>query len=317
MRIALAISMTALAIAAFAAPSYAQSNQRGNRSFSSGGSQFSQRSISRQPSFSQRSFSQGNFSQRFQQRRFQPNTPGTRVGTAPSNRSFRSLQPRAPGARVAPPAPGNRAIQNVAPPAPGTQVGSAPGNSNVRSFQPATPGAGVAPPAPGNRSFRSIQPQAPGSQFGSAPLPQAPGTRVSSAPGGASSPIQSVRPPFGNAPVTPPPSSSAVIPTAATIGDTPAPTTPAAPAVDTATVGAPIESATSGETTTSGAMPPVEMLAQIGDPIVPLSKTPATPVVAEKRPVTVVRVRGGAEYCAPPVYHHRRHYGRHFYGGRH
>ncbi|MDX2159268.1 MAG: hypothetical protein SFW09_22410 [Hyphomicrobiaceae bacterium] len=123
MRTQLAASMLALATAAFATPSDAQTAGRngGPPGIAAGGQggSLSQRAV--QP----RTFNQPGSS--FRQRSIQPPPPGGSVA-APGNRSFRSIQPPPPGGSVA--APGNRSFRSIQPPPPG---GSVAGES--RSFQ--------------------------------------------------------------------------------------------------------------------------------------------------------------------------------------
>ncbi len=122
MRHSLAISAVALAIASLATPGEAQTRN---------GSQ--QRGFSGAPQ-------NGGFSQRSIQ------GPTNNSGGNFGNRSFRTVQPPAPGNRVV--NTGNRSFRTVQPPAPGNQAGNQTGNARSFSIQP--------PPAGG--AARSAQP---------------------------------------------------------------------------------------------------------------------------------------------------------------
>ncbi len=255
-------------------------------------------------------------------RSVQPPSPGNQVGNAGNagNRRTFGVQPPAPGSignagngatprtfGVQPPAPGN--IGNagngaaprtfgVQPPAAGN-IGNAGNGAAPRTF-------GVQPPAPGNignagngaapRTF-GVQPPAPGNVAGNGgnrsiqsvgPPPAGTTQRSAQPPIGTS-----IRPPLAS-PVIPSATTTAAIATVGAVAATsavaassasasPAPTsTSVAVTNDTAIVGQPIGPSSAPVTAATSDLPPLEMLASIGEPIMPLNQAPsAAAVVAQ------------------------------------
>ena len=220
----------------------------------------------------------GGFSQRTfrQPRSFNGPSASSRNLESGARIQRRAIQPPAPGGNVA----GNqqrRSFRTIQPPAPG---GNVAGNQQPRSFrtiQPPAPGGNVA----GNqqpRSFRTIQPPAPGGN-----VAQAGGSRGSFIPAAAA---------------------ATAIGTAAIASRPAAASQPAVKdsANDVQKVEAtPVADKPVAET------PPSEMLAQVGAPIVPLDKAPATTnVVTSSAPAkVVVRRVAEAEQCNVPVHRYR------------
>jgi|LNFM01.1.fsa_nt_gb hypothetical protein len=176
---------------------------------------------------------------------------------------------------------GPRQFRNVQPPAPGSQVGSA-----------------------GPRQFRSVQPPAPGNQVGSA----GPRTFRSVQPPAAGSTSRTVRPPVGagfQPPVAAPalPVAAAAATAAVTAGALGAPATQvtAAPAPITTTSGAPGPSV-------ANELPPLEMLAPVGQPIVPLAEAPASSAstVTSARSPRFIRTGAAPENCNVPSHGYYR-----------
>lgn len=251
MRNILTVSVAALAVATFSAAGEAQTFQRNGN-----GGGFNQRSIGTAPgpSLSQRSFTPPSGT-RFQQRSVQPPAPGNQVGSNLGNRSFRSVQPPAPNSNVGGGNFANRSFRSVQPPAPNSNVG----------------GSDLA-----NRSFRSVQPPSPNNNAGGGNF--------------ASRSIQGVQPPIptpsgGISSVTQTAAGAAAAVAISQSASTPAAASSNLPTADTGIVGAPIEpvagSGTTVSTSTRNAqpidsdLPPLEMLAQVGQPIVPLAVAPA------------------------------------------
>lgn len=303
MRNTLAISTVALMLGALATPSEAQNfgGNGGQRNFggpSQGG--FSGRSF-QGPS---RSF-QGP-SRNFESRSFQGSGPsGNRFGNSGGgdNRRFRSVQPPSPGNQVGNAGnAGNRRSFGIQPPAPGNQAGNAGNPGNRRSF-------GIQPPAPGNvgnpgngatpRTF-GVQPPAPGNIGNPGNVAGNGGNRsiqsVGPPPAGTSQ--RSAQPPIGTS--IRPPLASPVIPSATTTaavatvgavaatGALAATTASAAPAPaatsvtttsDTAIVGQPIGPSSAPAAAVNSDLPPLEMLASVGEPIMPLSQAPTASTV--------------------------------------
>jgi hypothetical protein len=241
MRIQLAASVLALSVTAFATPGEAQSqgrNGNGGPSFSNGASRGAFSGGGRS-SFSQR----GGLSQ---------------AGTSTGARS-RSIQPPPPGGSVAGSSP--RAIQGIRPPPPGGSVGPSAGGPSrpFRSIQPPPPGGSVTAGGTARPAIRSIQPPPPG---------------VGPTGGnGGSRALQGPRPPLTGGQG----GGGSLVSSAAVIGGAGAATSVLAsqPAVASEGRIATTAAAPVGSTGPGGDLPPLEMLATVGAPIVPLAERPA------------------------------------------
>ena len=255
MRHTLAISAVALAIASLATPGEAQTFNR------NGGQQ--------------RSFGGPSQNSGFSQRAVRP-----QVNTNVGNRTFRSVQPPAPGGQVG--NVGNRSFRSVQPPAPGgNQAGNQAGNARSFSIQP----------PPGGGATRSAQPP-----IGNTIQPPIAAPAIPTATATAAT-VGSVTATAAGVTAAPPSSAHAAQPGTAAAGN------------DTAQVGQPIDPAA------NTGLPPLEMLATIGEPIMPLAQAPATPVAGATQtaqPVVarVVRTTVATESCGEPVYHVPHHHYR-------
>lgn len=248
MRHSLAISAVALAVVAFATPGEAQTFNR------NGGNQ------------PQRSF-----------------------GNVPQNSGFtqRSIQ----GSSTQNSNVGNRTFRSVQPPAPGNQAGNQTGNARSFSIQP--------PPSGGAQ--RSAQPPIGNSirpPIASPTIPTATATAatVGAATAATAAVATSSRAQQGAAgndtaqvgqPIDPTATSSVSVPTSAT-----------------AQVGQPTGAATNSD------LPPLEMLASVGEPIMPLNQAPTATVASATQAGQVIEgrfVRTGAavavEQCTVPTHH--------------
>lgn len=175
---------------------------------------------------------------------------------------------------------GPRQFRNVQPPAPGSQVGSA-GPRQFRTVQPPAPGNQVGSVGP--RSFRSVQPPAAGSTS------------------------RTVRPPVGagfQPPVAAPaiPVAAAATTAAVTAGALGAQSNQVAaapaPVTTSSSAGAPVGTVSDAGNET----PPLEMLAPVGQPIVPLAEAPASTAstVTSSRSPRFIRTGAAPENCNVP-----------------
>lgn len=250
MRHSLAISAVALAIATLATPGEAQTFNRNG-----GGQQ--QRNFGSVPQ-------NGGFSQRSVQA---PSNPSGNFG----NRTFRSVQPPAPG--------GNQA---------GNQAGNAGNNARSFSIQP--------PPAGG--ATRSAQPPIGNTIQPPIASPTIPTATATAATVGAVAATAAVA---TSARAQQGPVNSDTAQVGQPIDPAAAPAN-VADASATAPVGQPIDPAANSN------LPPLEMLASVGEPIMPLAQAPAAPVanagqVAHRGEARLARTVVAVETCNVPVHH--------------
>jgi hypothetical protein len=272
MRHSLAISAVALAIATIATPGEAQTFNRNG-----GGQQ--QRNFGSVPQ-------NGGFSQRSVQA---PSNPSGNFG----NRTFRSVQPPAPGGNQASNVGNNRRTLSVQPPAPGgNQAGNQAGNAgnNARSFSIQPPPAGGATRSAQPPIGNTIQPP-----IASPTIPTATATAATVGAVAATAAVAtSARAQQG-------PVNSDTAQVGQPIDPAAAPAN-VADASATAPVGQPIDPAANSN------LPPLEMLASVGEPIMPLAQAPAAPVanagqVAHRGEARLARTVVAVETCNVPVHH--------------
>ena len=234
---------------------------------------------------SQRSFGNAPQNGGFSQRSFQgPSTQSSNVG----NRTFRSVQPPPPSSQAG--NTGNVRPFSVQPPAPGNQAGNQAGNQgNARSFS-------IQPP-PSSGAQRSAQPPIGNSirpPIASPNIPTATATAATvgaaAATAGVATAARAQQGAAGNdtaqvgQPIDPTASSSVSVPTSAT-----------------AQVGQPAGAATNGD------LPPLEMLASVGEPIMPVNQGATAGATQAGQVVEGGFVRTGTvmavEHCTVPIHH--------------